>query len=160
MFSVELLPEKVMKIIQIIEGLKNKAHITQSGGCFFSATSARKSFEAQWNQGSTKSPIQLFIAGWNCYWTICVSLTFYNVVFWRTFVGGGFYSSWRLITQVVVKWLYILKFYPHLSWFLEYLLWDMESLLSLAAEWMCYHQNYLPSYIWGPQKDNNPVKHP
>ena len=36
MFSVQLLPETVAKIIKIKQGLNNKAHITQSKGCFFS----------------------------------------------------------------------------------------------------------------------------
>ena len=40
--------------------------------------------------------LRLFNAGWNCYWKICVSLTFYNMVFSRTFFGWGFYSSSRL----------------------------------------------------------------
>ena len=43
MFSVQLLPEKVAKIIQIKEALNNKAHITQSQNVF-SATSTQKQF--------------------------------------------------------------------------------------------------------------------
>ena len=34
MFSVQLLHEKVMKVIQIKEAFNSKAHILESGGCF------------------------------------------------------------------------------------------------------------------------------
>ena len=49
MISVKLVPEMVMQIIEIkINNIKkNKAHITQSRGCYFSATSTQTSFEAQ-----------------------------------------------------------------------------------------------------------------
>ena len=43
-FSVQLLPEKVLKMFHIGEALNIKVHITQKGGCFFSAASGEKSF--------------------------------------------------------------------------------------------------------------------
>jgi hypothetical protein len=41
---VQLLPEKVLKMFHIGEALNIKVHITQKGGCFFSAATGEKSF--------------------------------------------------------------------------------------------------------------------
>ena len=41
---VQLLQEKVIRIIHIKEALNFKVNITQKGGCFFSAATGEKSF--------------------------------------------------------------------------------------------------------------------
>ena len=65
MFSVQLLPEKLMKIMQIKRSTQEQSIYHTEWKMFFSATPAQTSFEAQWDQGSTECDKQLDIAGWN-----------------------------------------------------------------------------------------------
>ena len=95
MFSVQLLPEKVTQVIQIKEAPNTKAHITQIKGCFLPCNFCSRKFWSSVKSREHKKSKTMVHCWLKLQWKLCVSLTFYNMVFSRTFVGWGFYSSWR-----------------------------------------------------------------
>ena len=79
--------KKLFMLLEIEEGHKIQAQGVQERKKFFACSNYWKTT----NLGNTVlhkvSNIEMFIAGQNWYWIICVSLTLYNIVFSRTFVG-------------------------------------------------------------------------